>query len=227
MYKSIILTQLKKFSLLLLLCIVASYSASAQWYNINISFKKRIRLPQIAEASIHPLKNFPVVKANPKGKIARYILTTDPDFQLDAAEDVIMKSAQHHMRFREYDEASYEFTTLAELYIKQNRFSEAKWFLLQSNSITRPQADDRHTITNLMDLAMVKANLGDLLQSQQDLDEAHQLAMAQGYTQCVTDIEKEQQFIKINKTASSPKLEMRYASDALFVDKKSVDKKTD
>jgi hypothetical protein len=77
-----------------------------------------------------------------------------------------------------------------------------------------------------MDLAMVKANLGDLQQSGDDLAEAHQMAQSRGYIQCVTDIEKESQFIKTNKTASSPKPELRYASDALVTDKKA-DKKTD
>jgi len=53
------------------------------------------------------------------------------------------------------------------------------------------------------------------------------MAMARGWTAGVTDIEKEAQFIKINKTSSSPKMEARYASDAMVTDKKSADKKTD
>jgi len=131
------------------------------------------------------------------------------------------------MRFRIYDIASYNFSQLAELFIKQNRFSEAKWYLLQSNKISREQNDDKHTIANLMDLAMVKANLGDLAQAQQDLDEAHQIATLRGWTSNVADIEKENIFIKINKSASSPKMELRYASDAMVTDKKAADKKTD
>jgi hypothetical protein len=219
-----------KFKLLFVLLLTISCSASAQWYNINISnfsFKKHLRFAQIAEVKNNPLKRLTITKFTHKSIIPKLTFTGDNDFELEAAEDVIMRSAQHHMRFREYDEASYEFTDLAELYIKQNRFSEAKWYLLQSNAITRPQADDMHTITNLMDLAMVKANIGELLQSQQDLDEAHGLAMAKGWIAKVTDIEKEQQFIKINKTASSPKMELRYASDAGVIDTKVADKKTD
>jgi hypothetical protein len=211
-----------KFKLLFVLLLTISCSASAQWYNINISnfsFKKHLRFAQIAEVKNNPLKRLTITKFTHKSIIPKLTFTGDNDFELEAAE--------HHMRFREYDEASYEFTDLAELYIKQNRFSEAKWYLLQSNAITRPQADDMHTITNLMDLAMVKANIGELLQSQQDLDEAHGLAMAKGWIAKVTDIEKEQQFIKINKTASSPKMELRYASDAGVIDTKVADKKTD
>ena len=36
-----------------------------------------------------------------------------------------------------------------------------------------------------------------------------------------------QQFIKLNKTASSPKVEARYASDAMVNDKKAIDKKAE
>ncbi len=218
---------LKKFSLFFLACLFISFSAPAQWYSVNNIFKKHERFPQIAEVKT-PQRRFPVTKlVIAKVKIPKYQYTGQNDFELEVQEDIVMKSAQHHMRFHEYDEASYEFTQLAELYIKQNRFSEAKWYLLQSNSITREQADDMHTITNLEDLAMVKANLGDLLQSQQDLDEAHELALARGWTAGVAEIEKEEKFIKINKNASSPKLEARYASDALVTDKKAVDKKAD
>jgi hypothetical protein len=216
-----------RFTLVLILFVTLSFSASAQWYNsVNNIFKKHERFPPIAEINI-PHRTFQPSVATTKVKIPKYTFTGETDFVLEAQEAIIMRSAQHHMRFREYDEASYEFTQLAELYIKQNRFSEAKWYLLQSNSITRQQADDMHTIVNLEDLAMVKANLGDLLQSEQDLNEAHELALARGWTAGLAEIEKEQRFIKINKTASSPKLEARYASDALVTDKKAADKKVD
>jgi len=216
-----------KFTFLIVLFTALGLSASAQWYNINLSFKKRVRLPQIALVKNSPLKRLPKFKLVAKNKIPKFTFPQQSDFDLEAQEAITMKTAQHHMRFREYDIASYNFTDLAELYIKQNRFSEAKWYLLQSNAISRPQFDDKHTITNLMDLAMVKANLGELQQSQDDLDEAHQIALSRGWTANVADIEKEQQFIKLNKTASSPKVEARYASDAMVNDKKAIDKKAE
>jgi hypothetical protein len=202
-----------------------SFSASAQWY-YKIGLKKAVRYPAIAQVKNDPIKRLPVTKPG-TAKIAKYTIPDLNDYALDAAEAIIMKTAQHNMRFRIYDIASYNFSQLAELFIKQNRFSEAKWYLLQSNKISREQNDDKHTIANLMDLAMVKANLGDLAQAQQDLDEAHQIATLRGWTSNVADIEKENIFIKINKSASSPKMELRYASDAMVTDKKAADKKTD
>ena len=214
-----------KFTLIIVLLTTLSLSASAQWY-YRIGLKKAVRYPLIAQVKNNSIKHLPIAKPGPV-KIAKYHIPDQSDYELDAAEAAIMKTAQHNMRFRIYDIASYNFSQLAELFMKQNRFSEAKWYLLQSNNISRQQNDDGHTIANLMDLAMVKANLGDLQQSQQDLDEARQIATARGFQSVIADIEKESIYIKINKNASSPKMELKYASDAMVTDKKTADKKTD
>jgi len=214
-----------KYVLTFLLLTILSFSASAQWY-YRIGLKKAVRYPAIAEVKNNPLKRLPVAKITPV-KIAKYHIPDISDYELDAAEAEVMKMAQHNMRFRIYDIASYNFSQLAKLFMKQNRFSEAKWYLLQSNNISRQQNDDGHTISNLMDLAMVKANLGDLQQAQQDLDEARQIATTRGFQSTIADIEKESIYIKVNKSASSPKMELRYASDAMVTDKKATDKKTD
>ena len=214
-----------KFTLIIVLLTTLSFSASAQCY-YRIGLKKAVRYPAIAQVKNNSIKRLPIAKLRTV-KIAKYHIPDISDYELDAAEVAIMKTAQHNMRFRIYDIASYNFSQLAELFMKQNRFSEAKWYLLQSNKISREQNDDKHTIANLMDLAMVKANLGDLQQSQQDLDEARQIATTRGWTSDVADIEKENIYIKINKSASSPKMELKYASDAMVTDKKATDKKTD
>jgi hypothetical protein len=132
-----------------------------------------------------------------------------------------MKVAQHNMRFRIYDIASYNFSDLAKLYIKQNRFSEAKWFLLQSNNISRQQNNNQLTIANLMDLAMVKANMGDQSQAQQDLTEALQLSNSNGLLANVAIIQKELKFVQQYKPVLT-QAEWRYATDAMVTtDKKN------
>jgi hypothetical protein len=103
------------------------------------------------------------------------------------------------MRFRIYNDASYNFSELARLYMLQNRFSEAKWYLLQSNQISRQQNDDQHTILNLIDLATIKANIGDYALAQEDLTEAHDLAYAKGLKDCLAEIAKKMSYIKQNK----------------------------
>jgi hypothetical protein len=110
-----------------------------------------------------------------------------------------MKAAQHNMRFRIYHEASYNFTELAHLYAQESRYSEAVWYLLQSNNISRNENDDRHTIENLIDLATVKADMGEIPLAQQDLSEAHDLASAKGLSQYLETIDLASQYITQNK----------------------------
>lgn len=205
-----------KYLIVIVLLTTISFSASAQWW----SFKKHERFPAI-QAKDNSLAYLPVAKLT-LTKIGKLNLKQS-DYSLELEEDAIIKIAQHNMRFRIYDLASYNFSDLAKLYIQQNRLSEAKWYLLQSNSISRQQNDDKHTISNLMDLALIKADMGDVVLAQQDLTEARQLAAAKGWIANVADIDKEVNYIRLNKTSAS-KTEMRYA-DAAMADKK--DKKTD
>jgi len=213
---------LMRFAFIIVLLTTISLSASAQWYHINIDLKKRVRLPLIACAQDNSVKQLQAGKLVP-GKIPVLNLA-QTDYSLEVAEEQIMKTAQHNMRFRIYDVASYNFSDLAKLYIKQNRFSEAKWYLLQSNSISRQENDDKHTIANLMDLALIKADMGDIALAQQDLAEARQLAAAKKWNDNVADIDKEVKYIQQNKTTAS-KTELRYA-DAVMNAQKG-DKKSD
>jgi hypothetical protein len=130
--------------------------------------------------------------------------------EIISAEDAALKAAKHNMRFRIYNEASYNFSNLSELYMMQNRFSEAKWYLLQSNAISRQLNDDHHTISNLLDLATLKLAIGEQALAKLDLQEAHDLAKLKGFTNDVTTIEKRIQEIQFNKS-SSAKAELRYA----------------
>jgi len=208
-----------KFVIVIVLFTTISFSASAQWW----SLKKHERFP-IIQLKDNSAKHLPVVAKLTLTKIDKLNLQQS-DYSLELAEDAIIKVAQHNMRFRIYDLASYNFSDLAKLYIQQNRLSEAKWYLLQSNSISRQENDDKHTIANLMDLALIKADMGDVVLAQQDLTEARQLAFAKGWIVNVTDIDKEVKYIRLNRTSAS-KTELRYA-DAVMADKDKKDKKTD
>ena len=75
-----------------------------------------------------------------------------------------------------------------------------------------------------MDLALIKADMGDITLAQQDLAEARQLAAAKKWTDNMTDIDKEVKYIQQNKTTAS-KTELRYA-DAVMNAQKG-DKKSD
>src|SRR6185312_9586734 len=172
--------------ILLSVCCLLGFSASAQWY--HISLRKHIRFPSIAQVADHSIARLPHVNITTQ-KIQTYHLDRS-DYSLEAAERQVTKMAQHNMRFRVYSEASYNFNELAGLYLQQNRFTEAKWFLLQSNNISRADNNDKLTIANLIGLATIKADLGDTTQAQQDLAEAHGIAIRGGFRNDMLQIEK-------------------------------------
>lgn len=126
-------------------------------------------------------------------------------YTLEAREAVILKTVKHNMSWRIYGLASYNFSDLAQVYIQMHRLSEAKWYLLQSNNLSRQQNDDKHTIANLMDLAMVKTDIGDPVSARADLVEAHDLANVRGMKEKAEEIDKKIQLIDQNKSASSAK----------------------
>lgn len=195
-----------RFTLLILICCLFGFSASAQWYNVLKSHKRFPPIEQVADNSVSRIHITPVIKP---AKIHNITLDRS-EYSFQAAENMVMRAAQHNMRFRVYNDASYNFSELAKLYIQQNRYSEAKWYLLQSNIISRQQNDDKHTIDNLMALATIKSELGDYTQAQQDLTEAHDMASVRGFNVDLTAIEKKMALIKQNKN-NTPKTDVRYA----------------
>jgi hypothetical protein len=191
-----------------------SFSASAQWYRIDLKLKKPVHLPPINSELGHRVAHFPVIVLN---NITPEISDTTPPDQFDhsryivkAEEAIMIKTAQHNMHYGIYADASYNFSDLAQIYIRQNRFSEAKWYLLQSVSLSRQQNDHKHTVSNLIELAMVKANMGDYVQAQQDLTEAQGIAGTKGFQDDLAVIEQKMLYLKQNKV-SPPKPGLRYA----------------
>lgn len=200
-----------RYSLLLVIVFAFNLTASAQWYKLD--FKKHVRYSQIASTKYNAMKRLMATYPVVTNKKLAPVPTVISQLQLEAGERVIMRAAQHNMRFRQYGEASYRFSELAQLYVKANRLSEAKWYYLQSNLISRQQNDYPHTISNLICLALVKADLGDLTQAQQDLTEALEMARNAGRTQDLKLVEEKLKFLQTNKTWL-PKSELRYADAA-------------
>jgi len=186
-----------KYILLVAFCVL-SFSASAQWYRVDLKIFKHERLPQIAQIKDHSMARIPHAALNTKIKI-RKIQLDRSEYSDDAAIYFAIQKAQHSMRFHMNSDASYNFSELAHLYIQQNKLTEAKWYLLQSNYISRQQNDHKHTISNLIDLAMIKAELGDFVLARQDLSEAQYLASTKGFSNDLPEIDRKMSFLKQNK----------------------------
>ncbi|RFZ82706.1 tetratricopeptide repeat protein [Mucilaginibacter terrenus] len=200
-----------RYILLLLFCAL-NLTASAQWWRGD--FKKHPRLPLItAQPKSYSAKR--LIKSTTNIKLPGFKIARSA-YNLNVCENLVMREAQHHMRFREYAMASYNFSDLALLYVQENRLSEAKWYFLQSILISKNQSDNPHTINSLISLAMIKADLGDLEQAQQDLTEARKIAELANRTDDVKRIDSKIRFVQSNKIWL-PKTDLRYADNAEVV----------
>ena len=172
---------------LLILFMISGFSASSQ-----LLFWKKTR-------PFHPR---PLINLHSNGRagiLAKTVLSDaevrpfvydESEFSLLSQERALIKDARHNMSWRIYNVASYNFSDLGLLYIKMHRYSEAKWYFLQSINISRQENNDRHTIANLVSLAGIKENLGDLVSARSDLNEAQNLAQARGMKEKAEEIKK-------------------------------------
>ncbi|RYZ96257.1 MAG: hypothetical protein EOP47_24225 [Sphingobacteriaceae bacterium] len=199
--------------LVVLLCIT-SLSASAQWWRVGPLKNKRY--PLISEAKDRDVKKISLAKTV-RPKLNSHILKSSSDY--NRAEFTTMRTAQRNMRYRVYNAASYNFSDLAKIYIQQNRLSEAKWYLLQSTFISRRENDDRHTYANLVSLAAVKIDIGEVNLARQDLMEARDIANSKGWIRESKDVDTRLKAIQGVNTLA-PKGELRYA-EAVELDNKS------
>lgn len=196
-----------RFTLLLAFCTI-SISASAQFWQK----KDKTRYPQLNEANYTSATSISAAKKIHTPNVVVFALNSRA-YPLDIAEAILLKEAKHHMRFRQYSIASTDFNTLANLYIIAKRFSEAKWFLLQSNTIAKRENNDKLTITNLLDLATIKAAMGELALARTDLKEAHDLANLRGMSADLAEIDKVTREIELkNGSVSFAKTEVKYAA---------------
>lgn len=183
-----------KVFLLALLCTI-SFSASAQWW----PFGKHKRYPLIAEVKSAPVRITPAKIGY--AKVNRVPLT-QTEYSLTLTEYTVMKMAQHQMRFREYENASYSFNELAKIKVQLNKLSEAKWFYLQSNNLSRQQNNDRLTIANLLELSNVKQAIGDFSLAQQDLEEARDMAQNHNWQDDMLNVKKHLDLLQRTKLAA-------------------------
>ncbi|PWK78213.1 hypothetical protein LX99_02053 [Mucilaginibacter oryzae] len=69
------------------------------------------------------------------------------------------------------------FNALAKVYRSQRKFSQAKWFILQSNTISRQRKDTLNIIASLVELAAIKSDIKDYKLSMRDLNDALALSL--------------------------------------------------
>lgn len=176
---------------------VFSLNVSAQWYNKlpwNKTDKSVTPLAAPAFAGINltsaKLSNTSFFNFNNTPRRSWY--------SIHAEEVSIMRNLRHSARYGS-EAMRIQFDNLANFYFSQNRFSEAKWYMLRSNAIARQKKDYGHIVGSLVALADVKSYLGDFKQADEDLSEAKIIASSHSLLPDLLLIEQHFKQIRINK----------------------------
>jgi len=92
------------------------------------------------------------------------------------AVDYVLKAIHINAQDGDYFALRTNFDCLSQAYFIQKKYTQAKWFNLQSNTISRDLHDSPRIIYSLMQMATIKMAIKDYKLAQQDLDEAMLLA---------------------------------------------------
>ena len=82
------------------------------------------------------------------------------------------------------------FDGLAKVYFSQKKYSQAKWFILQSNSLSRAKNDVPNIISSLLTLSSIKSAINDYGLAMGDLNEALKLSEANHLQKTELDVLK-------------------------------------
>ncbi|CAF1546581.1 unnamed protein product, partial [Didymodactylos carnosus] len=69
------------------------------------------------------------------------------------------------------------YNNLSKIYRSQHNYSQAKWFILQSNTISRLKHDVPNIIASLIELSAIKSDIKDYTLAMGDLNEALKIAV--------------------------------------------------
>ncbi len=96
------------------------------------------------------------------------------------------------------------FDKLTKIYHAQHKYPQAKWFILQSNTLSRAKNDNPNIITSLLELASIKTDIKDYNLALADLNEALTLSSKNHYPQLESKVQLNYA-LYYNKTKNYPK----------------------
>lgn len=89
------------------------------------------------------------------------------------------------------DQSDYNcFMALANIYAGQKKYSQAKWYFIQSNTSAKKGNYSKGQVLSLMRLAYVKRMIGDNTLALQDLKEAERIAIKSKFKSSLPEIRK-------------------------------------
>jgi len=138
------------------------------------------------------------------------------------AEAIIINKALPLFSYKIHDKigAMRCYDQLAEIFHKQKRFSEAKWFYIQSNMVARKINNSPGIVSSLVSLGHVKMSIGDHQLALSDFREAEKLSIANKYQFKLVEIKGDLSQVYTamgNKSAASSALsEFTVLKDAIL-----------
>lgn len=99
-----------------------------------------------------------------------------------------LKALHHYYRIDDSTSMRACYDRLSRVYRDQKKFSQAKWFILQSNTMARNQNDQANIVASLITLAGIKMDIKDYDLAVGDLKEALSLSSVNRYSDQQTNI---------------------------------------
>lgn len=99
-------------------------------------------------------------------------------------------SALHiYSRYNDTTGLRISFDDLAKAYHAERKYPQAKWFILQSNTLSRAKKDNLNIIASLLELASIKADIKDYKLAARDLNEALCISSKNHYPQLESQVQ--------------------------------------
>jgi len=100
----------------------------------------------------------------------------------EKALNYTMQALHYYSKYNDTTGLRLSFDNLAKVYYAQKKYTQAKWFILQSNTLSRDKNDVPNIITSLLVLASIKTDITDYGLAMRDLNEALQLSVNNHYS---------------------------------------------
>jgi tetratricopeptide (TPR) repeat protein len=107
----------------------------------------------------------------------------------NAAISNTLHAIHYYSKYNDSTGLRISFDALARIYHAQRKYTQAKWFIIQSNSIARIQNDNLNLIASLIELSSIKADIKDYTLAMRDLNEALQISAKNHYTQQQSEVQ--------------------------------------
>lgn len=117
--------------------------------------------------------------AQKAGEYLHYDTISNKKEKLVAENEAItytLKAIHFYSRCDDTTGLRSSFDVLAKVYRSEKKYTQAKWFILQSNTMSRVKNDVPNIITSLLLLASIKTDIKDYSLAMRDLNEAMKLA---------------------------------------------------